>query len=189
VKRIATRRDEAGAGRRPGAPLDHDEGIAMPTLCRAYTTDHEADAAVDRLLSAGVSDAEIRVLMGDAVHDSRDAPVGGYAGTSTADEATVGAYAGVGHSGREAMGAFAGDPEAQRRGGFSDVDRDTVTSYRAGVERVRVAAHHDLKRMLLDAGLDEATASADVEALHNGRILVLVESATALDEIAGLIDA
>ncbi len=161
----------------------------MPTLCRAYTTDHEAHAAVDRLLSAGVSGAEIRVLMGDAVHDSRDAPVGSFAGTSAADEETVGSYAGVGHSGREAMGAFAGDADEQPRGGFRDVDRETVTTYRAGVERVRIASHHNLEKMLLDAGLDEATAAADVEALHHGRILVLVESAMALDEIAGVIDA
>ena len=161
----------------------------MSRLCRAYTTDHEAHAAVDRLLFTGVSGAEIRVLMGDAVHDSRDAPVGSYAGTSTADEETVGSYAGVGHSGREAMGAFAGDPEDQRRGGFRDVDRETVTTYRAGVERVRVASHHNLKKMLLGAGLDEATAATDVEALHHGRILVLVESAMALHEIADVIDA
>src|SRR4051794_39040397 len=112
----------------------------MPSLCRAYTTEHEAHAAVDRLLSAGVSGAEIRVLMADAVHDSREAPVGSYAGTSTDHDETIGSYAGVGHSGREPMGAFAGDPEEQRRGGFRDVDRETVTTYRAGVERVRIAS-------------------------------------------------
>jgi hypothetical protein len=189
---VETHRGQArrsGCGRRPGAPLDYDEGIAMPTLCRAYTTDHEAHAAVDRLLSAGVSGAEIRVLMGDALHDSRDAPLGTFAGTSTADAESVGSYAGVGHSGREAMGAFAGDPEEQRRGAFRDVDRETVTTYHAGVERVRIASHHDLKKMLLDAGLDEATAKTDVEALHHGRILVLVESAMEFDAIADAIDA
>jgi hypothetical protein len=57
------------------------------------------------------------------------------------------------------------------------------------VERVRIASHHNLKKMLLDAGLDEATAATDVEALHHGRVLVLMQSARALDEIAGLIDA
>ena len=46
---------------------------------------------------------------------------------------TVGAYAGAAHSGREAMGSFAGADGARRRGGFSDVDRETVTTYRAGV--------------------------------------------------------
>jgi hypothetical protein len=161
----------------------------MATQCRAYTTEHEAHAAVDRLLAGGVPGAEVRVLMGEAVHDSRDAPVGSFVGTSTADDETVGAYAGVGHSAREAMGTFAGDAEEHRRGGFRDVDRETVTTYPGGVKRVRIASHHNLKQMLLDAGLDEATAASDVEALHHGRILVLVQSAMALDEIAGVIDA
>jgi hypothetical protein len=86
------------------------------------------------------------------------------------------------------MGSFAGDADEQRRGGFTDVDRETVTTHRGGVKRVRVASHRSLKQMLLDAGLDEATATSDVRALHHGRILVLVESAMALDEIAGVID-
>jgi hypothetical protein len=59
------------------------------------------------------------------------------------------------------MGAFAGDADAQRRGGFNDVDRETVTTYGAGVQRVRIASHHDLMGMLTDAGLDETTAAAD----------------------------
>ena len=160
----------------------------MPTLCRAYTTDHEAHAAVDRLLSAGVSGAEIRVLMGDALHDSRDAPLGTFAGTSTADAESVGSYAGVGHSGREAMGAFAGDANEQRRGGFADADRETVTTYRDGVVRMRVASHHALKAMLLEAGLDEETADADVAALHEGRVLVLVTSAMAAGDLAAALD-
>src|SRR4051795_97770 len=109
----------------------------MATQCRAYTTEQEAHAAVDRLLAGGVPGAEVRVLMGEAVHDSRDAPVSSFVGTSTADDETVGAYAGVGHSGRDAMGSFSGDADEQRRGGFRDVDRETVMTYRDGVERVR----------------------------------------------------
>jgi hypothetical protein len=172
-----------------GAALHDDEGIAMATLCRAYMTEQDAHAAVDRLLTGGVSGAEVRVLMGEAVHDSRDAPVGAFAGTSTAARETVGSYAGLEHSGREAMGSFTGDAADQRRGGFRDVDRETVTTHRGGVKRVRVASHHSLEQMLLDAGLDAGTARSDVEALHRGRILVLVESAMTLDEIAGVIDA
>ena len=160
----------------------------MATLCRAYASPEDAEAAVDRLLTAGVADAEIQVLMGDAVHDARDAPVGGFAGTTTADAETVGAYAGAAHSGREAMGAFAGDADARRRGGFSDVDRETVATYGAGVRRVRIASHHDLRRKLVDAGLDEATAAADVAALHQGLVLVLARSPMGIDDLAGVID-
>jgi hypothetical protein len=111
-----------------------------------------------------------------------------FAATSTADAESVGAYAGVGHSGRAATGTFAGDAEEQRRAGFGDVDRETVTTYRDGVKRVRIASHHNLMQMLLDAGLDAATAASDVEALHHGRILVLVRSTKALDEVARVIE-
>src|SRR3954447_2395998 len=160
----------------------------MRTLCRAYNSEEDAQAAVDRLLMAGVAGSEIRVLMGETLHDSRDAAVGTFTGASSTDDETVGAYAGVAHSGREAMGTFAGDADAQRRGGFSDVDRETVTTYNADVKRARIASHHNLKKMLVDAGLDEATAEADVEALHNGCVLVLVQRAMELDQIAAVID-
>ena len=160
----------------------------MVTLCRAFASEPDAHAAVDRLLSAEVTGSDIRVLMGATAHDVREAPVGRYAGT-TMESQVVGSYAGPAHSEREAMGAFAGDADAQRRGGYSDVDRDTVTAYAAGVERVRIASHHDLEKTLIDAGLDQATAKADVQALHEGRVLVLVQSAMRLDEIAAAIDA
>jgi hypothetical protein len=159
----------------------------MATLCRAYQSEDEAHAAVDRLVGAGVADARVHILMGEAVHDARDTPVGGYAGDAR-DREVVGPYAGAAHAASEAMGTFAGDADAQRRGGFSDVDRETVTTLAADVERVRVASHHDLERMLVEAGLDRATAKADVAALHAGRILVLVESAVEADEIATAID-
>jgi hypothetical protein len=118
--------------------------------------------------------------MGDAVHDAREAPVGGFAGDAGE---RVGAYAGAAHSAREAMGGFAGGADEQRRGGFADVDRETVTTYRDGVERMRIASHHDLRRMLVGAGLDDATAMADVEALHRGCVLVLVTGAEDLEAV------
>jgi hypothetical protein len=160
----------------------------MATLCRAYRSEQDAHDAVDRLLAAGVAGAEIRLLLGQTAHDSRDAPVGGYAGTSTPTAEVVGSYAGAPHSAREAMGTFAGAADAERRGGFSDVDRDTVTTYAADVTRVRIASHHDLRKLLVDAGLDDATAGADVRALHEGRILVLVESPIGSREIAAALD-
>src|SRR5215211_7142917 len=124
----------------------------MPTLCRAYATEPDAGAAVDRLLAAGGARTDIRVLTGEALRDSREDPTGDFAGVAAGG---VGSYAGT-RSAAEGMGTFAGDADAQRRGGFSDVDRETVTDYRAGVRRVRVASHHDLRRLLVDAGLDEA---------------------------------
>jgi hypothetical protein len=41
---------------------------------------------------------------------------------------------------------------------------------------MRVAGHRRMKRHLMEAGLDEATAETDVQALHTDRILVLSSS-------------
>ncbi len=160
----------------------------MATLYRAYTSTHDAENAIERLLSAGVPPTRIELIMGRAVNDARDAPIGTFAGTTTADALTVGSYADIAHSGREAMGAFAGDPDTQRRGAFSDADRDTVTTYQSGVKRTRIASHRRLEKALVDAGLDQAIATDNVRALHAGRVLVLVHSESALDDIAAVID-
>ena len=39
---------------------------------------------------------------------------------------------------------------------------------------MHVASHHELERLLADAGLDAAAIAKDVAALHQGRVLVLV---------------
>jgi hypothetical protein len=161
----------------------------MATLCRAYASEQEAHAAVDRLLSARVPGAAVQLIVGEAVHDSRDAHVGSFAGMTATGGETVGSYGGIAHSGQASTGSFAGDADEQRRGGFGDIDRETVTTYGADVKRVRIASHHDLRAMLLGAGLDEASADSDVEALHHGRVLVLVQSETASADLAAVMDA
>jgi hypothetical protein len=100
----------------------------MSTLHRAYTSTNDAENAIERLLSAGVPTVGIELIIGHAVEDTRDAPIGTFAGTTTADGQTVGSYANVTHSGREAIGTFAGDADKQRRGSFGDTDRDTLTT-------------------------------------------------------------
>ena len=141
----------------------------MATTCRAFQTEDEARAEVERLLATGVSGDEIRVLMGEAIRDQGDVPAGSFAGVAGA----VGSFGDDPHSALDGMGTFAGDASAQRTGGFGDIDRETVTTYADGVKRVHIASHRDLHRMLVDAGLDAATAAADVDALHHGRVLVL----------------
>jgi hypothetical protein len=158
----------------------------MTTICRTYATEAEAHAAVRRAVAAGAAEADVRVLMGERAHDARDGSAGSFA---DAEPEAVGAFAGGAHSSREAMGAFAGDGHDARRGAFADVDRETVTTLAGGVERVRVASHHALKRMLVDAGLDEAAADADVQALHDGRVLVLVSGATATEAVVAALGA
>jgi len=147
----------------------------MATIYRAYESTYDAEDAIERLVAAGVPASGIQLIAGEPIKDSRVAPIGTFAGTTTADALTVRSYANIRHSGREATGTFAGDPDTRRHGSFGDVDRDTVTTYRAGVRRTRIASHHRIERILVDAGLDQASATAHIKALHAGRVLVLVQ--------------
>jgi hypothetical protein len=160
----------------------------MATLYRTYASTNQAESAIERLLSAGLPPIRIQLIVGSAIEDARDAPIGTFAGTTTADAQTVGSFGDIAHSGRDATGSFAGDPDEQRRGSFGDADRDTVTTYQSGVKRTRIASHGTLEKLLVDAGLDEATATDSVRALHTGRVLVLVHSDRARDDIAAVID-
>jgi hypothetical protein len=147
----------------------------MAVVCRSYTSEAEAQRAVDALLGAGVPGDRIRVLMGELPRDARTEPEGQFAGQTEPGDA-VGEFAGAGHRLGEGGGSFAGDAAQQRGGSFGDVDRETVSSYAGGVERVHVAGHRELHLLLLDAGLDEEQAKRDVAALHEGRILVLADA-------------
>jgi hypothetical protein len=144
----------------------------MATLYRAYESTYDAEDAIERLVAAGVPATEIQLIKGEPIRDARDAPIGTFAGTTTADALTVGSYAGIQHSGRKAIGTFAGDHDTQRRGSFGDADRDTVTTYRAGVRRTRIVSRRRAEQLLVEAGPDRAS---NVKALHAGRVLVLVE--------------
>jgi hypothetical protein len=101
----------------------------MATLHRAYESTYDAEIAIEQILAAGLPETRVQLIKGNAINDSRDAPVGTFAGTTTADALTVGSYADIARPGRGAMGTFAGDPDKQRRGSFGDADRDTVTTY------------------------------------------------------------
>ena len=143
----------------------------MSAICRSYTSHEEALDAVNAVLGAGVSGKSVRVLSGEAIHDTRAERMGEFAGP-VEPGAPVGSFGGP-EAEDAGKGAFAGGE--QRGGSFADADRDVVTDYPDGVERMHVASHHRLEQLLTDAGLDEATAARDVRALHEGRILVLVD--------------
>jgi hypothetical protein len=139
--------------------------------CSAYRTHDEASQAVSDLLAAGVPGNGIRVLMGEPARDARAQDEGAFAGTVAAG-AAVGSFAGAAARG-EGVGAFAGG--TQRGGSFADADREIVTSYPEGVAKMDVAGHRRVRELLMEAGLDAATAARDVERLHEGRILVLAQ--------------
>lgn len=147
----------------------------MPTHCSAFTTEAEAYTAVGRLLAEGTHGTEIRVLMGSPPRDHRDVPVGSFAGSGT--DGPVGSFAGSPGSSADATGSFTQGAGEQRRGGYDDIDRDAVTVYADGVSRMHVASHHELERLLTEAGLSDEAIAADVAALHDGRMLVLVTPA------------
>ena len=145
----------------------------MNALCKAYPNTAEADRAVEALIAAGVPGEDVRLLMGAELHDARREAAGGFARAVAAD-ARVGAFAGEGGERDAPTGSFAGPAAAGGEGTFANADRDVVVTHSDGKEQVRVAGHHKLKQLLLDAGLDEPTAETDVRALHEGRVLVLV---------------
>jgi hypothetical protein len=144
----------------------------MAALCRSYASHDEALQAVNAVLGAGIPGESVRVLTGEPQRDTREEQVGEFAGP-TEPGAPVGEFAGGTHPQRQGRGHFAGGE--QRGGSFADADREQVVSYPGGVEHARVAGHHKIKKLLTDAGLDDAAAERDLNALHSGRVLVLVE--------------
>ena len=158
----------------------------MAALCRSYASHAEALEAVHAVLDAGIPGEDVLVLMGEHAGDAHTEPVGEFAGPTDAD-APVGEFAGGPLPRGTETGAFAGGE--QRGGSFADADRELLTSYPEGVERMRVAGHRRITRLLRDAGLDEATAKRDVDALHQGLVLVLVDVADDdADRVAELLE-
>jgi len=143
----------------------------VAAVCLSYASHDEALHAVNAVLEAGIPGDSVRVLSGEATRDARSGPIGEFAG-SVEPGAPVGSFAGA-HEGNARTGAFAGGE--QRGGSFADADRDVVTTYPGGVERMHVAGHQRVLRLLRDAGLDDQTAQRDLAALHDGRVVVLVD--------------
>jgi hypothetical protein len=144
----------------------------MAALCRSYNSHAEALDAVNAVLGAGIPGEGVRVLTGEPQRDTREEAVGEFGGT-TARDAPVGEFAGGTHPQSQEKGHFAGGE--QRGGSFADTDREEIVTYPGGVEHARYAGHHQVKQVLTGAGLDEAAAERDVDALHAGRVLVLVD--------------
>ena len=134
----------------PWLRASYRRGDASPPSRSTTWRVRPAENAIERLLSAGVPAIRIELIIGQAVQDARDAPIGTFAGTTTADAETVGSYGNIAHSGREAMGTFAGDAGKQRRGSYGDIDRDTVTTYQSGLKRTRIVSHNRLNKILVD---------------------------------------
>jgi hypothetical protein len=157
----------------------------VAAVCRSYASHGEAIEVVHAVLGAGIPGEDVLVLMREHARDAHEEQVGEFAGP-TEPGAPVGEFAGT-HPQGAPTGAFAGGQ--QRGGSFADTDSELLTSYPDGVERMRVTGHRRVARLLTDAGLDEATVKRDVDALHRGLVLVLVDVAEDdADRVATLLD-
>jgi hypothetical protein len=146
----------------------------VSTLCKTYSDEGEARAAVANLLAAGAPRRGIRLLSGLALHDVRAERVGSFAG-SLGPDAPVGRFAGPPVRRRRGTGAFAGDPDRQRKGSFADVERDVIVTFGHDAEHLRVATHRALRRVLRPVTLDGEPADRLVDELHVGHGLVVAE--------------
>ena len=159
----------------------------MTALCQAYANPTDAERAVADLLAAGVPGDDVRLLMGAEIHDARREARGRFSG-SVAPGDRVGAFEGDGPERSAVRGSYAASGTAPE-GSFANAERDVVVTQHEGEERARVTGRRELKQLLMQAGLDDATAEADVDALHAGRVVVLVNlSAIAKDEARALLD-
>lgn len=149
-----------------------DEAVSM--LCKTYSDEGEARAAVARLLAAGAPRRGIRLLTGSPLHDVRAEPVGSFAGSIDPD-APVGRFAGPPRRRRQGTGAFAGDPDRMRKGCFGDVERDVIVTFAGGAEHPRITTHRTLTRMLRAVTIAGEPADRLVDELHVGHRLVVAE--------------
>jgi hypothetical protein len=159
----------------------------MAAVCRSYASHGEAAKAVEALLDAGVDGQDVLVLTGEGVGDVRDQPAGSFAGRVDPGD-PVGSFEGERHARAEPKGTFADEPSG-RVGSFADSAREGVAGYPHGVERMHAIGRASVLRLLRGAGLDEATAERDLDAMHSGRVLLLVEHADGdAARVASLLD-
>jgi hypothetical protein len=148
--------------------------ISMTTLCKTFSAEIAARRAVAALRATGVPARDLRLLTGRPLGDTRQEPVGGYAGPFGHD-APVGTYGGSGARRRQGTGGFAGDPDQQRQGSFGDLDRVVIVTYDDDAERARVTGLRGIQRLLCRAALGDDAVAHAVNELQRGRTVILVE--------------
>ena len=146
----------------------------MTTHCKTFPAEAAARRAVAALRATGAPARDLRLLTGTPLGDTRQQPVGGYAGPFGHD-APVGTYGGGGIRRHQGTGGFAGDPDQQRQGSFADADRVVIVTYDDDAEHTRVTGLRGTQRLLRRTALaDDAVAHA-VNQLQRGRAVVLAE--------------
>jgi hypothetical protein len=148
----------------------------MATLWRSYRSKAVARDAVNALKTAGVPARDLRLFAGSRQHDRRDEPVGEFAGRAGPSD-PVGTFGNVPRLRRQGAGSFAGAPDLQRQGSFGDSNGEVVVEYDHGGEHSRVASDVEIRRLLLELGIDDDAAEVLLGELHSGSVVVLAEVA------------
>jgi hypothetical protein len=143
----------------------------MATICKVFDDEAPALNEVESLIARGVPGEDVRVLRGAPQRNVREDPHGSFAAGHGDDP--MGTYAGAERTDAEGSFAPGDEAHAERLGSIGNVDRDTVTTFPCAVEDVSVVSHHRLVALLVEAGLDREVAEADVEAVHEGKLLVI----------------
>jgi hypothetical protein len=143
----------------------------MATLCKIFDNEAAALSELESLIARGVPGDDVRVLRGAPNRDTREDPQGSFAADHGDDP--MGTFAGPERTAVEGSFAPGHDAHTERLGSFGQVDRDTVTTFPGAMEDVSVVSHHRLVDLLVEAGVDREVAEADVEALHEGKLLVV----------------
>jgi hypothetical protein len=147
---------------------------SMTTHCMTFSAEAAARRAVAALRATGVPARDLRVLIGTRLGDTRQEPVGGYAGPF-GHGALVGTFGGGVVRRRQGAGGFAGDPDQQRQGSFGNVDRVVIVTYDDAAERARVTGLRGARRRLRRAALGDDAVARAVNELYTGHALVLVD--------------
>jgi len=145
----------------------------MATLCSTYATAATARTGVNVLRTAGVPERDVRLLIGHPVRDTREEPVGGFAGPVDPN-APVGTFANVRRLRRQGTGSFVGAADRQRKGSFADTDRDQILTCAHDGWHSQVVGDLALERVLRGADFDAAERARVLHELHAGRAVVVV---------------
>jgi hypothetical protein len=149
----------------------------MATVFRVYETGAQVQQVVAGLDSAGVSREQISIIMGSA--NPQASTMGSFVGDDGQDHDNdpVGSFASNVGSGHQ--GSFA-DTDGEHRhdetvGSFASVDKDTMTVFLGGRQRMQVVSHNQIVQLLVEGGIDPEVAAAQLDAIHAGKTLLLVE--------------
>lgn len=155
----------------------------MAIIQHVYDSYSQAQRVMEALQAAGVQSEKVSLVMSEGAGGAQAVPTGSFVTGDGHDHGAdpLGSFVagaspdqGAAHPGSfaDTDGVHAHD---ERVGSFASVDRDTVTSFVGGEQRATVSSHGNIVRMLLEAGLDQAAAEAQLSAIHEGKALLLVQ--------------